>query len=75
MIENCKNCAFGVYSGIRHCRKRAPIVYIGVVSTTLEPTGGEGSLCIVHENKGEITAWPRVEDHDFCGEFELKDAQ
>lgn len=78
-IENCINCAFGIreyqhHSAYRRCHRHAPIVFEGVVGTKETPTGSAGSLIWVQDIKGPVTAWPTVQDTDFCGDFELKDA-
>jgi len=81
VVENCKNCAFGVQDpgsvyGYRYCHRRPPVVYEGITGLRFEDVWSHGYRIgsEAKEIRGPITAWPKVGDSDFCGEFELKDA-
>lgn len=79
MVENCGNCAFGAkqwqhHSQVTHCQRHAPIVYIGTTGTRSRQIG-TGPEYQTEEIKGPITAWPKVEANDFCGDWELTDAR
>lgn len=72
-VEKCGTCAFGVkeyhhYSSYTFCHRHAPIVYVG-------RTGISSNDGYVEETMGPITVWPKVKEDDFCGDWELTDAQ
>lgn len=78
--EHCGNCAFAVKTPLHWgyhiaCHRKAPIVFHGVTGTTFTPTGSASDIHIVKETMGPVTAWPEVQDQDFCGEWELEDAK
>jgi hypothetical protein len=61
-VENCRNCAFwgAASETYGRCQRRSP--------TGLAP---------MVDAHGEVVVdiWPRTSANDFCGDFELKDAQ
>lgn len=78
-VENCGNCAFGVAEYMHNssrinCQRRAPIVFHGVIGSTSRQIG-RGPEYQTEQVMGAVTAWPTVSQYNFCGDFELKDAQ
>lgn len=73
MMKNCGNCNF--FGERQHhsikdafCRRHAPIVFKGV--TGHKEMALTGHLMMLKDVLGAVTAWPRVAETEFCGEWE-----
>lgn len=78
-VENCGNCAFGVERWGHQvketfCHLRAPIVFEGITGYKQSPALS-GEISFLEDIRGPVTAWPRVSETDFCGQWELQDAK
>jgi hypothetical protein len=62
MVENCKSCAFWMKDFEPHsgqCRRRSP---------------GGPYPWYNHGGTAMVDIWPHTGEEDFCGDWELKDA-